>query len=129
MAANKALFKIKNELNCSSKIHNSPKATLPKEYQSPQHQHQHDQHCNHLKMEALSLSTESITTRLDELRTLWTKNNQEQVFKWADKLDNQQLTSFIEDLEQIDVADVNKVYATTASQEGEVNTPTLPSCP
>jgi UDP-N-acetylglucosamine/UDP-N-acetylgalactosamine diphosphorylase len=95
---------------CSSIIHNSPKpAILPTNKLTQQIK----------RMDALSLSQELLRSKLDDLRELWEKNNQGHVFKWTPKLKSKELTDFLDNLQDIDVVEVNKIYKTTVVQEEE----------
>lgn len=54
---------------------------------------------------------------MEELKTLYAKHGQEQVFKWADTLSDNDKLTFLEDVQQIDVAEVSKIYKDTVKYE------------
>lgn len=63
-------------------------------------------------------STHAINNKMDEIKALWTKHNQGHVFQWADKLSDEQKMSFLEDVQQVDITEVNRIYKETVEYEG-----------
>lgn len=65
-----------------------------------------------------AIASNLVSQRMEEIKVLWGKHNQDHVFKWADKLTDAERLTFLEDLQQVDVADINKIYKDTVTYEG-----------
>jgi len=62
---------------------------------------------------------QAINKQLEELNSVWTKHNQGHVFQWADKLKNEEKLTFLEDLQQVDIADVERTYKEAVAHEAK----------
>lgn len=65
-----------------------------------------------------TLAANVISQKMEEVKALWAKHNQDHVFRWADKLSDEERVTFLEDLQQVDVTEINKIYEDTVSYEG-----------
>ncbi len=65
-----------------------------------------------------TLTPQIIQQQMEEQRSLWAKCNQDHVFKWADSLSDNARALFLQDLKQINITDVQRVYQETVSLEG-----------
>jgi hypothetical protein len=63
-------------------------------------------------------STHIITQKMEELKALWAKHGQDHVLKWVDTLSDNEKLTFLEDVQQVDVAEVSKIYKDTVTYEG-----------
>jgi hypothetical protein len=65
-----------------------------------------------------TLGANIISKKMEEIKAQWATHNQDHVFKWADKLTEQERVTFLEDLQQVDVTEINKIYKETVAYEG-----------
>lgn len=65
-----------------------------------------------------TIASNVVAQRMEEVKALFAKHNQEHVFQWADTLTDSERLTFLEDLGQIDVANINKIYKDTVAYEG-----------
>jgi UDP-N-acetylglucosamine/UDP-N-acetylgalactosamine diphosphorylase len=66
-----------------------------------------------------TLGANVISQKMEELKALWAKHGQDHVFNWADSLNEQERITFLEDLQQVDVSEINKIYTETVAYEGK----------